>query len=207
MLDPGAIDAKCSDCHAIVSNNIYHSTHGGNIDCSACHTQSVVTCNNCHFETEVEVKKKIAYGQFKNWKFLLNRDGKVHIGNYQSVTYDGNAVVAFGPYYAHTIVRDAITGCDDCHGNAAVTDWHDDGVIDLVVWDPNKNDPNGKNLTYQNGIIPVPPNFGQGGLRYDFVTLDQPGGSIWSFVKTGADIYQILYATPLTQAQMDKLKN
>jgi hypothetical protein len=207
MLDPGAIDSKCSDCHVGLANNVYHSTHAGNIDCSACHIQSVVTCNNCHFESEVEVHQKIAYGQFKDWKFLVNKDGKIHIGNYQSVTHQGNAVVAFGPYYAHTIARDAISGCGDCHGNEAVTDWHEDGVIDLVVWDPAGNAPNGKNLTYQKGIIPVPPNFTEGGLRYDFVTLDQPGGSQWSFVKTGADIYQILYATPLTQAQMDKLKN
>lgn len=79
-------------------------------------------------------------------------------------------------------------------------------MIDLVVWDPTKNDPNGKNLTYQTGVIPVPPNYTEGGLRFDFVTLDQAGGTLWSFVKTGADIYQILYGTPLTQAQMDKLK-
>ena len=206
MLEPGAIDAKCETCHTSLSGNFYHNVHGENIDCSACHIQSVVTCNNCHFETEVEAHKKIAYGQFKDWKFLLNRNGKVHVGNYQSVTYQGKAVVAFGPYYAHTITRNATKGCDDCHGNAAVDDWFDDGVIDLVVWDPTKNDPNGKNLTYQKGVIPVPPNFFEGGLRFDFVTLDKPAGTQWSFVKTGADLYQMLYATPLTEAQMEALR-
>jgi len=207
MLDDGAIDPKCGDCHASVAGNAYHNMHADDISCSACHIQSVVTCNNCHFESEVEVHKKIAYGKFHNWKFLVNRNGKVEIGNYQSVTHEGKAVVAFGPYYAHTIDRNAVT-CSDCHGNAAVTDWfeNDDHVIDLVVWDETINDPNGKNLTYQTGVIPVPPNYFEGGLRFDFVTLDQPGGTQWSFVKTGPDIFQMLYATPLTQEQMDKLK-
>ena len=70
-----------------------------------------------------------------------------------------------------------------------------------------------KNLTYQNGIIPSPPNYFEGGLRFDMVTLDQPGGSIWSYIGTSTDmlandefIFQMLYATPLTQEQMDKLK-
>jgi hypothetical protein len=212
MLDEGAIDTKCSDCHTSVAGNSYHNMHGETVSCSACHIQSVVTCNNCHFESEIEVHKKIAYGQFKNWKFLLNRDGKVEIGNYQSVTHNGKAVVAFGPFYAHTIAKNAVS-CGDCHGNAAVADWHEDGVIDLVVWDETKGDPNGKNLTYQQGVIPVPPNYFEGGLRFDMVTLDQPGGTIWSYIGTSTDmlaedkfIFQMLYGTPLTQEQMDALK-
>jgi hypothetical protein len=158
------------DCHTL------EDMHGESISCSACHIQSVVTCNNCHFESEVEVHKKIAYGQFKNWKFLLNRNGKVEIGNYQSVTHNGKAVVAFGPYYAHTIAKDAVS-CGDCHSNPAVTQWHDEGVIDVVVWDETKGDPNGKNLVQTQGITPILPNYFEGGLRFDMVTLDQPGGS------------------------------
>lgn len=205
MLEEGAIDARCSNCHTTLASNSYHNMHGETVDCTACHTQSVVTCNNCHIETELATGAKLAYGQFKNWNFLLNRNGMVHTGNYQSVVYEDKSVVAFGPFYAHTIVKNAVT-CGDCHGSAAVTDWHDDGVIDVVVWDETKGDPNGKNLTYQNGIIPIPPNYFEGGLRFDFVTLTEVGSGTWEFVKTGADIYQMLYATPLTQEQMDKLK-
>ena len=207
MLDDGAIDPDCTDCHTDLASNTAHALHGDNISCSACHIQSVVTCNNCHFESEVEVHQKIAYGKFHNWKFLLNRNGKVEIGNYQSVTHNGRSVVAFGPFYAHTIAKDA-TSCDDCHQSAAVADWfeNDDHVMDIVVWNDQGTDPNGKNLTYQTGVIPIPPNFLEGGMRFDFVDLDEPGGTVWSFLKTGADIYQILYGTPMTQAQMDKLK-
>jgi hypothetical protein len=87
-----------------------------------------------------------------------------------------------------------------------VEDWFDDGVIDVVTYDESVGDPNGKNLKYMKGIIPIPPNFFDGGLRYDFVTLTAVGSGQWEFLKTGADIYQMLYATPLTQEQMDKLK-
>ena len=188
MLDHGAIDPTCADCHpsATLASNSYHNLHGETVDCTACHTESVVTCNNCHFESEVEVHQKIAYGQFKNWKFLLNRDGKVSVGNYQSVTHDGKAVVAFGPYYAPTIVKNAVS-CGDCPGSPAVDDWFDDGVIDVVVWNDQGTDPNGKNLTYPNGVIPVPPNYFEGGLRFDMVTLNEPGGSVWSYIGTSTE--------------------
>ena len=206
MLEEGAIDAACSDCHATLASNSYHNMHSETVDCTACHTESVVTCNNCHIETELETGAKLAYGQFKNWNFLLNRDGKVYTGNFQSVVYEDKSIVAFAPFYAHTIVRNAVDGCGDCHGSPAVEDWFDDGVIDLVTYDETKGDPNGKNLVYQQGIIPIPPNFFEGGLRYDFVTLTEVGSGQWEFLKTGADIYQMLYATPLTQEQMDKLQ-
>lgn len=172
MLDDGAIDPDCTDCHTDLASNTAHALHGDNISCSACHIQSVVTCNNCHFESEVEVHKKIAYGKFHNWKFLLNRNGKVEIGNYQSVTHNGRSVVAFGPFYAHTIAKDATT-CDDCHKSAAVADWfeNDDHVMDIVVWNDQGTDPNGKNLTYQTGVIPVPPNFLEGGPSPVFLFL------------------------------------
>jgi hypothetical protein len=206
MLEDGAIDAQCSNCHVTLPSNPYHNVHSELVDCTVCHTKSVVTCNNCHIETELETGAKLAYAQFSDWNFLLNRNGKVHTGNYQSVVFQDKAIVAFGPFYAHTIVKNAVTGCGNCHGNAAVEDWFDDGVIDVVTYDESVGDPNGKNLKYMKGIIPIPPNFFDGGLRYDFVTLTAVGSGQWEFLKTGADIYQMLYATPLTQEQMDKLK-
>ena len=205
MLEEGAIDARCLNCHTDLASNSYHNIHSETVDCTACHVQSVVTCNNCHIETELETGAKLAYGQFRDWRFLLNRDGKVHTGNYQSVVFEDKAVVAFGPFYAHTIARKAVS-CGDCHGNESVEDWFDDGVIDVVTYDAGIGDPNGKNLTWRRGVIPVPPNYFEGGMRFDFVTLTGVGSGQWEFVKTGADIYQLLYGTPLTQAQMEKLQ-
>jgi predicted CXXCH cytochrome family protein len=199
MLDDGAIDTKCTDCHTALASNTYHDTHSETVDCSACHVQSVVSCYNCHFETEVELHTKKAYGQFKDWIFLVNWNGKVHAANFQSVKYGDNTLVAMAPFYSHTIARNA-RACDDCHGNAAMTDWEADGVIDVVVWDSADS-----KLNYMNGVIPVPPNY-LTGLRFDFVDLDEPGGTVWSFLKTGADTIQMVYGEPLTEAQMEKLK-
>jgi hypothetical protein len=205
MLEEGAIDARCANCHTELASNSYHNIHSEAVDCTACHVQSVVTCNNCHIETELETGAKLAYGQFRDWRFLLNRDGKVHTANYQSVIFEDKSIVAFGPFYAHTIAKNAVS-CGDCHGNESVEDWFDDGVIDVVTYDAGIGDPNGKNLTWRRGVIPIPPNYFEGGMRFDFVTLTAVGSGQWEFVKTGADIYQLLYGTPLTQEQMEKLQ-
>ena len=160
----------------------------------------MISCYNCHFETEVELHQKVAYTQFKEWQFLVNRNGKVHTANIQTVMYDDDTFVALAPYYAHTIAKNAVT-CGSCHGNEAVEDWADDGVINAVRWDSTSSV-----LVNMKTRIPVPPNWNTGGLLFDFVTLDEPGGSVWSFLESGADTLQLLYGEPLTQAQMDKLK-
>lgn len=201
QLDAGAIDVKCENCHTTLADNSYHTVHGSNMECAACHTQSVIACHNCHWETFEEKNVRKAYGQFKNWRFLLNRNGKVAVGNFQSLSYDTSTFVAFAPYYGHTIARNALPdGCETCHGNAAVQDWAADGVIDVVTWDAAQS-----KLVSRTGVIPVPPNFIEGGLRFDFVTLDAPGGTVWSFLKSGADSMHILYATPLSATQMSRL--
>jgi hypothetical protein len=142
---------------------------------------------------------KKAYGQFKDWLFPVNYNGKVHPANYQSVKYGSNTFVAMAPFYAHTIARNARV-CSDCHNNAAVQDYVADGVIDVVTWDANTS-----SLSHIQGVVPVPPDY-LTALRFDFVDLDQPGGSVWSFLKTGADTIQMLYGTPLTAEQMQKLQ-
>lgn len=201
LIEPGAIDTECADCHSDVPDNTYHSIHTEGVDCSVCHTQSVITCYNCHFESEIEVPKKIAYGQFKDWIFLVNNaEGKVAVANMQSLKYGNATFAAMAPYYAHTIER-AVYTCGDCHGNEAVDQWFAEGTIQVTEWDHAQD-----KFNYLKGVIPVPPNVWDGGFALDFADLDAPGGSVWSFLKSGADSIQILYGTPLTEAQMDKLK-
>ena len=198
MLEEGAIDATCEDCHATLSDNPYHVVHQGTVDCSACHTQAVVSCYNCHFETEIQLDQKVAYGQFRDWIFLLNRDGKVHAANFQAVKHGDGTFVAIAPFHAHTIQRNA-RECMDCHGNAAVRDYLDDGVIDVAWWDEAAG-----GLRHVEGVIPVPFDF-LNALRFDFVDLDRPGGTNWSFLESGADRIQILFGEPLTESQMKAL--
>lgn len=200
MLEADAIDANCSQCHTTLADNVYHSIHETTVDCTACHTQSVITCYNCHFQTQVQLDTKKPYGQFKDWNFLVNRNGKVHTANFQSLNDGDKTMVGMAPFYSHTIARNAVK-CTSCHGSESVNDWFADKTIDVVTWD----DTQGK-LLYRKGIIPVPPNYASGGLRFDFVELNEPGGTTWSFLESGADRIQLLYATPLTQAQMDKLR-
>ncbi len=170
MLQEGAIDSKCEDCHSMGAG---HDPHGGKLDCSACHTQSVVTCYNCHFDKELGCcgpESEGAYEQFTNWIFLVNRGDKVTVGNMQTLKVGGTDEVpesltfaSFAPHHAHTITARGLS-CDACHGNEAVRDWGEDGVIDLVVWDRMA-----RTLSHVQGVVPVPPNFAAGGLRMDFV--------------------------------------
>jgi len=89
MIEDGAIDAKCETCHPWdehQGNNI----HGEAVYCTACHAASIVTCNNCHFDSEVNDHVKIFKGPpAMDWLFLLNRtvEGEeyVTVGNYPGI--------------------------------------------------------------------------------------------------------------------------
>lgn len=52
---------------------------------------------------------------------LVTRNGKVHPANVQTLEYQGETFAAIAPFYAHTIAKNAVTGCSDCHGNASIT--------------------------------------------------------------------------------------
>jgi hypothetical protein len=201
MLETGAIDADCTSCHsaANLEPNRFHARHSGDIDCSVCHTQSVVTCYNCHFETQIQADQKVAYGQFKDWRFLFNFRGKVHVANFQSLNYGNETFLAFAPFYSHTISTHAVTSCDDCHSNANVAEYEATGSIHVVEW-------TGSALTHRVGVIPIPPDYDEGGLLFDFVDL--PGGvgtSAWDYLETGPDRFQMPFGTPLTAMQMSAL--
>jgi hypothetical protein len=209
MLEPGAIKASCSSslCHQSLPSNIFHDYHGGenpiapDMECAACHAQSVVTCYNCHFEYEVEGSGKLPYALFTGWKLLLRRDCgdagmKIGVGNLLAVTYAGNAFVALAPYHAHTIDRNAVTDCGDCHNNAYVHEYRDTGGIDIVRWDDVSETlvPN----IQGKGIIPVPPDW-RASLKFDFVTFREmpPAPPEWVRLTPGAVGTQMLFAQPL----------
>jgi hypothetical protein len=235
QLDDGAIDAACENCHSegggvgpIPANSYHVPVHVGDelgnldddqVDCSTCHMQAVVTCVNCHFDGEVygDPPVKVAYRQMKDWVFMMNFRGKVHPANFQSLKW-GNAVnpdtpdpeqrytfAAIAPFYSHTIARNAVTGCEDCHDNDAIADYNDDGLMSIVTWN-EATEVLDQSLT---GRIPVPPDF-LTSWRMDFVdqpTLDPVPGdpTLWEFYEAGPDSLQIVYGTPLTAEQMGKL--
>ncbi len=207
--EPGAIKTKCdnSGCHETVEPNDFHDAHAGpehpgaDMECAACHVQSVVTCYNCHFEYEVQGHGKLAFGQFKNWRFLLRRDRgdgnpRIDVGNLLTVTYEGKGFVAVAPYYAHSIDRNAIGACEDCHDNDYVREYNQTGKIVIASWDEEAGGlvPNTKG----SGIIPIPPDW-QSSLDFGFATFDDSGPEPpqWVRLEPSEVGMQMLFAEPL----------
>ena len=71
------------------------------------------------------------------------------------------------PFTAHTIDKNAITSCDDCHNSAALVEYDNTGQIKVVTWDAGTS-----SLTHIEGIVPVPFDF-QTSMIFDFVDLDE----------------------------------
>jgi hypothetical protein len=52
-LEPGAMDVSCEKCHTKLPANAAHAVHEKTVHCTSCHAQTVISCYNCHFESEV----------------------------------------------------------------------------------------------------------------------------------------------------------
>ncbi len=120
LLDPGASHADCENCHnpAELVANTEHTTHADYVECNACHSKTVITCYNCHFETEVDADMKRYYGKPPMFGFALlvndTETGKVTTATLQAVTYDEQSFYTIAPFHGHTISRNA-RECTDCH--------------------------------------------------------------------------------------------
>jgi hypothetical protein len=215
MLEPGAIKAACEDCHTpskLGPQHAEYDPHDGALHCSACHTRSVISCYSCHFESQVEAHVKRAHRPLDGFVMMVNRDqdGKVHAATFQSLTYQGKGFVAFAPYSAHTIGQGR--SCTECHvgkpvngSNAAISQYNSQGEIRFAEWDAEAG-----SLSWLKGIVPIPVDYKQT-LRMDLVTFDGDpasplGQGSWSALGSERwDGSQMLFATPLTREQMDKL--
>ncbi|MCS6829059.1 MAG: hypothetical protein RMM08_06075 [Armatimonadota bacterium] len=203
-LDEGAVKVKCETCHKAVANIQVHQVHNNTVDCTACHTQSVISCYNCHLQSEIQADRKRPHGIIRDYMLLLRRKpgGKVHSGTLMTLNYGDKTFVAIAPYRAHTISRNA-KKCEDCHDNAAIREYTQTGKITVTRWDGSK-------IVNTKGVIPVPPDW-QTAFRLDFVDYTGDPASPttdptkWVFLKTGADGKQMLYAEPLTPQQIEKL--
>ena len=194
LYEPGAMTTRCSNtgCHDTISSNEFHDNHA---------VETVVTCYNCHFEHEVQGLDKFPFDHFKDWKFLLRRDRgggefKIDIGNMLTVTYQGKAFVAIGPYYAHTVDKNAVTDCGDCHNNEYVQEYEDSGKIIIATWNESEGAlvPNIKG----KGIIPIPPGW-ETELEFAFATYedDGQGGGRWVRLQPSQVGMHMLFARPL----------
>ena len=217
MHEPGAIKADCAGCHersSLPASHAEHDPHQGALHCTACHAASVVSCYNCHFESQVESQVKRAMKPLSGFVLLVNRakDGTVHPASFQSVTYRGRSFVAVGPYTPHATIR-AGRSCGDCHlgrgeaPNRALEQLATEGAIRLVSWNAETRE-----LEWLRGVVPIPEGY-ESTLRMDFMTFEgdtatPPGHDAgpWSPLGTGTpDGWQMLFATPLTPDQMSSL--
>jgi hypothetical protein len=217
MLEPGAIRADCADCHetsALPVEHGGHDPHEGKLHCSACHAETVITCYNCHLESQVKAHVKRARQPLSGFVLLVNRekDGKVHPASFQSLTYEGKAFVALGPYGAHTIVKEG-RDCADCHvggerggENAAIAQYNESGEIRLVELDAEGG------LRWLKGIVPVPEDYRKT-LKMEFLTFGGDpstpagqGNDTWKPIgKQLPDGSQMFFASPLSRGQMTRL--
>jgi len=196
--EPGAIDASCEHCHTGLVSNAYHDNHADAVACATCHMQGLLTCYNCHYQTPLPEGRSELLTRVTSWMFLVNKEGKVHPANMQSMVYDGRRLLLFSPAFSHTIARNAVSGCGDCHGSALVSDLADDSVLVVA-----ESDGVGGVRTAE-GRIPVPFNF-KNALVFDFLTYEPDTGT-WKFHARGQDVTQFLFAEPLSDEQLKKLR-
>lgn len=185
----------CEGCHQTIQQSLAHTVHGSKVSCAACHMETAITCYNCHFQAQVDEKRKLAYGKFKDWLFLGNWNGQVYPMNFQTVEYQNNSFIAYGPFTGHTITQVG-RDCTGCHGNAAMNEYLTTGAITVVQWDDVQ-----QKLIPSKGVIPIPPDY-ETSLLFDFATRQNDQ---WVFLKHGTDMTQMLYGAPLTTDQMTKL--
>lgn len=211
LFEEGAIKTKCEDCHIDATStpplpdHSSYDPHSGKLDCTACHVQSVAACYNCHFESMTENHIKRQQGVISDFVMLVNRNGKVHTATFQSATFEGQTFNAFGPNASHTI--GAGRKCEDCHNNANVQAYKNDGIIKFATW----NDAD-SSLSWLHGMVPIPPDyetsFKMDYIKYDGNNDDQVvfGSKNWSSIgKDTWDLVQMKFCTPLTEAQMNAL--
>ncbi len=190
MKQKGAMDVKCQNCHADISPTRSHTVHKGKLDCAACHTRRVVTCYNCHFETLVKEGKKKAIPT-TDWVFLINHNGKVTSGNFQSIAYQGKTFVSYAPHFSHSVMKKG-RGCDECHATKIVKrmkkkkqrlTWYKKGKLQSV-----------------KGVIPIVDG------RFDLLFLDREDGE-WKPIKKAPEpvVQYSGYGTPLSDEQLKKL--
>ena len=138
LLRPGAIAASCDDCHTGANapdpSIAFHAPFGGsahdNLDCALCHTETVISCINCHLEEELDNEQKCASTVISNWKFVMKWDKEgdgnevFHPATMMTVKYncdrpadpglcpddgdDKKTFAVIAPYYAHTVTQEAM---------------------------------------------------------------------------------------------------
>ena len=118
-----ATNVECEGCHKDVTESRSHTVHDDKLDCTACHTGWMLTCNGCHMDTRKGMTTS-------SEEFLLgvNKDGKVATFLKMDATIGNETHHGYGEWYAHTT---SATGkeCKFCHENPDVLGQGLDGQM------------------------------------------------------------------------------
>lgn len=209
QLDHGAMDTNCQNCHLSVQDyNEAHFQHIDTVDCSACHAESVVTCNDCHFDSQIAGGGRRYYTPaVSGFTFLVRSkySGKIVTATMQTLVYQDKSFVVIAPYTAHTVTGKA-RPCADCHDSANMKAYFANGKLAITQWNASANE-----LNTISGVIPVPPDW-QTAFTFDYVTYTGNAAdpvtdpNAWVFAKSSTDLRQMLFAEPLTTAQIEAMR-
>ncbi|MGA7838739.1 MAG: hypothetical protein WB996_12270 [Ignavibacteriaceae bacterium] len=191
--DPGAISAKCENCHDSISKNVSHYIHRNKVDCKGCHTREVVSCTNSQLETMIKEGKRVTQ-QVSGWEFLINYNGLVTSATIQTYVGPGNKTfIKFTPQFSHSIRGDG-KKCEECHNNPNVNEMKS-GSMNLTWLE------NGK-LEQAHGVIPVTE-----GVDYNTVFQKYENGKWVPINNPEKPIVQFAgYGSPLTKKQVKRLQ-
>jgi hypothetical protein len=201
LLAPGAKKVACEDCHLDADNpapppsllSPYHEIHAKRVDCSACHAKTVFACTNCHVPG---IGQPI--GIHQGFKMLVQgtRDHEVRAAAYMSIATDEDKTFySIVPRHTHSIVRNGVSSCGDCHFNEIVQEYLANGTITVLG---NEND----QPVFGQGIMPIPKDW-RDALQFAFWKNDN--GS-WKFLTNDADQSRMIFAMPLSEHQMRALE-
>ncbi len=206
---PGAVKVKCIDCHPNPASNPSHNVHNAKVDCAACHAVSILTCAGCHFETVVATGKNRAINQIKDYRLLVKKDGKVHLGGFVTHSYNNKSNYIISGYTSHIIKKNATT-CADCHNNMgagvpAITEYNNTGFVTMAKWNPNT-----KKIVGPTGVVPLVSDW-KTAFKVDHVTYTGDPNilpsdpNLWAFLKSETDNSHLFYCEPLDSSTLAKI--
>jgi len=189
---PGAMDTRCEKCHVDLSRCPSSKVHGDKLECNACHIRDLPSCYNCHFETRVKEGKSVSL-PLKDLLFLVNRRGKVTLGDVHTFVYQNKTMITFAPSFPHWVMKEG-RACADCHHTSLLRAIRAN-TFRPVVFD------NGR-LQNVKGVVPV-----LEGLKWNFVFLDYANGRWIPLANPDPPLINYAgYCAPLTPEQFDKLE-
>jgi hypothetical protein len=188
---PGAIEARCENCHADTQCQGFKA-HSGRVDCTACHSRATAQCHNCHLDTKLRTGKSVSV-PIENAMFLVNHDGRVTAGTFLSYAYRDKTMITFGRSFSHSVVREGRT-CAECHATKTVRELAANSFR-LMEWKDGK-------IVNVGGVIPV-----VDGVQWNAVFLDRQGEAWTPLQHAAAPLIQYsAYVTPLSAAQLARMQ-